>query len=478
MKLWAGRFSKETNALVDEYNASINFDFHLAPYDIVGSIAHVKTLAKSDLITADEALIIINGLLTIQQNLQQGKVTFNQADEDIHMNIERLLHEVIGDVAGKLHTGRSRNDQVALDMHLYLRDHLINIINQLAALLNVLAEIATDHIDTILPGYTHLQRAEPVRLAHHFLAYFAMFMRDAQRLMDSYARVNSCPLGAGALAGSGVNLDREYTAQLLNFDSIYENSLDAVSDRDFVVEFLANAALMMIHFSKLSEELILWSSQEFSFIEFDDAFCTGSSMMPQKKNPDVAELARGKSGRVVGALTGLLVTLKGLPLAYNKDMQEDKEGLFDTVKTICQTLSVYTAMLSSMKINQEQMYRAAENDYSNATALANYLTEKGLPFRQAHEITGNIVRHCIEHHQLLKELSIMEFQNFYPQIDNDIYSVLSIEAVVDSHQVRGGTAKNSVVTQIKHCKKQLQDLEQWIDIKKNIQHQLQLNELM
>jgi len=463
MKLWAGRFSKSTNNLVDEYNASISFDYKLAEDDINGSLAHVKMLGKCSIISDKDADLIAAGLLKIRDKIRQGNVEFRLADEDIHMNIERLLHEEIGEVAGKLHTGRSRNDQVALDVHLYLRHQIVEVVKQLHDLLAVLHAVAVDHVDTIMPGYTHLQRAEPVRFAHHMLAYFNMFYRDISRLCDSFSRVNISPLGAGALAGSGIAVDREFVAQQLQFDGIYTNSLDAVSDRDFVVEFLSNASLIMMHFSRLSEEIILWSSHEFSFVQLDDEFCTGSSMMPQKKNPDVCELARGKTGRVYGALMGLLTILKGLPLAYNKDMQEDKEGLFDTVKTLTQTLAVYTPMLASMQVNTTNMRKATENDFSNATNLANYLTSKNIPFRLAHEITGKIVLHCIDNSILLNELSLPDYMKFCDKIDKDIYPVLEVEAVVEAHRAAGGTSKSSVEVQLKSGKQILGEVAEWIN---------------
>ncbi len=462
MKLWGGRFSKGTHDLVDAFNASISFDYHLAEYDIQGSLAHVKMLGKCKILSAKEAELICDGLTKIADKIKQGDVAFRLSDEDIHMNIERLLHEEIGDVAGKLHTGRSRNDQVALDIHLYLRAQIVTIIKQLHELLTVIHTLASEHVNTLMPGYTHLQRAEPIRFAHHMLAYFNMFARDANRLCDSFSRVNQSPLGAGALAGSGVDIDPAYVAELLEFNGVYSNSLDAVSDRDFIVEFLSNASLIMMHFSRLSEEIILWSSQEFSFVQLDDAFCTGSSMMPQKKNPDVCELSRGKTGRVYGALMGLLTVLKGLPLAYNKDMQEDKEGLFDTVKAVTETLAVYTPMLASMKINQEEMRAATENDYSNATNLANYLTQKNIPFREAHEITGKIVLHCIDNNTLLKDLKLDDYLQFCSKIEKDIYQVLSIESVVEAHRTPGGTSKNSVEMQLKACDETLKSLLNWL----------------
>ncbi len=455
MKLWGGRFKQDTNELLEAYNASIDFDQQLAHYDILGSLAHVDMLGQCNILKAETVKTIKYGLQTLQQKLQQNKLEFKLSDEDIHMNIERMLHEVIGDTAGKLHTGRSRNDQVALDLHLYLREHLTQLIKALNELNKVIVDLAEENIDVIMPGYTHLQRAEPVRFSHHIMAYFNMFHRDTQRLMDSFKRVNISPLGAGALAGSGMPIDRHYVANALGFDGIYENSLDAVSDRDFVAEFLFNASLIMMHFSKLSEEIILWCSQEFSFIALSDEFCTGSSMMPQKKNPDVAELARGKTGRVYGSLIGLLTVLKGLPLAYNKDLQEDKEGLFDTVKTVEDTVVIYTAMLKTMKLNKEKMHQAVTEDYSNATELANYLVKQGVSFREAHKITGNIVMHCIDNNLYLNQLSLEDYQNFNPNIKESVYISLNPETVVEAHRALGGTAKDSVFAQIKNAKQRL-----------------------
>ncbi|KAB8137900.1 argininosuccinate lyase, partial [Gracilibacillus oryzae] len=334
MKLWGGRFTKPTNELVDEYTASISFDQKLAQYDIQGSLAHVEMLAKCEIIPREDAETIKKGLKVVAEKIAAGEAELTEANEDIHMNVEKLLIDEVGAVGGKLHTGRSRNDQVALDMRLYLRDSIVTIVELLSKLQDSLMEQAKNNLDTILPGYTHLQRAQPVLFAHHMMAYVSMFERDVERLKDSFKRVNRSPLGAGALAGTTFPIDRHFVAEQLNFDGVVENSLDAVSDRDFVVEFLANASLTIMHLSRLSEELVQWSSAEFNFVELDDAFCTGSSMMPQKKNPDVAELVRGKSGRVYGHLIGMLTTLKGLPIAYNKDMQEDKEGMFDTVETL------------------------------------------------------------------------------------------------------------------------------------------------
>lgn len=466
MKLWAGRFKKGSHALLEAYNASIGFDYRLAAFDILGSMAHVKMLAHCGFIQAEEAEEILKGLAIIKANDEAGACDYQIADEDIHMNIERMLHEIIGPVAGKLHSGRSRNDQVALDVHLYLRHHLILIVQQLHVFLQTLKQLAKDHIDTIIPGYTHLQRAEPVRLGHHFLAWFQMLARDVERLMDSFKRVNCCPLGAGALAGSGIAVDRELVAELLKFERLYENSLDAVSDRDFVIEFLANAATLMMHLSRISEELVLWNTQEFSFIQFDDMFCTGSSMMPQKKNPDICELARGKTGRVYGALLGLLTMLKGLPLAYNKDMQEDKEGLFDTIDTLEMTLDLFPHMLESMQVNSERTKAVTEQDFSNTTSLANYLLKKDIPFRQAHEITGKMVSYCLEKGCYLQDLDLDKFQSFHKSFEQDVYEVLDSVYVIESHCARGGTAKASVEKQLLLAKETLSDIEIWLKDKK------------
>lgn len=454
-KLWGGRFSKDTDKLVDEFNASITFDAVLAEVDIRGSLAHVAMLEKCAVLTADEATTITHGLHAVREKIANDEVTFRLSDEDIHMNIERLLHEEIGPVAGKLHTGRSRNDQVALDLHLYLREHVTSLIKKLTTLQQALITQAEQHIDTILPGYTHLQRAQPVRFAHHLLAYVNMLQRDCERLIDSYPRINTLPLGAGALAGAGFAVDREFLAKELGFERIYENSMDAVSDRDFSVEFLANASLIMTHLSRLSEEIILWSSQEFNFIELDDAYCTGSSMMPQKKNPDVAELARGKTGRVYGALMGLLTVLKGLPLAYNKDMQEDKEGLFDTLKTLHQCLSVYAPMIATMKVNTNTMREAAMDGFSNATELADYLVRKNIPFREAHEITGKLVQQCLKNNILLSDVDLATYQAASDVIGDDLYAALSVESAVEARAVRGGTARAAVEEQLEKLKEKL-----------------------
>jgi argininosuccinate lyase len=461
-KLWGGRFAKQTNELVEEYTASITFDKELAFEDIQGSLAHVKMLGKCGIIPVEDAEQIAAGLLKVKSMIENGEVEFSIADEDIHMNIEKTLTEQIGAVGGKLHTGRSRNDQVATDMHLYLRKRVVEFVDYLVKLQEALIEQARANIDTILPGYTHLQRAQPILFAHHLLAYVAMFQRDAERLMDSFKRVDMLPLGAGALAGTTFPIDRHFVAEQLQFSRIYENSLDAVSDRDFIVEFLANASLIMAHLSRLSEELVLWMSTEFDFIELDDAFCTGSSIMPQKKNPDVAELVRGKTGRVYGNLLGLLTVLKALPLAYNKDMQEDKEGMFDTVRTLQGALQLFAPMISTMKVNRDVMRKAVNQDFSNATDIADYLVNKGLPFRNAHEVIGKIVLYCIEQKKYLLDLSIEEYLQFSPLFDEQIYHVLHPEQVVNARNVFGGTAKPQVVQAIERAVVLLKQSNDWI----------------
>lgn len=463
MKLWGGRFTKPTNELVDEYTASISFDKKLAQYDIQGSLAHVEMLAKCEIIPAEDAETIKNGLQIVAEKIEAGEAELTEANEDIHMNVEKLLIDEVGAVGGKLHTGRSRNDQVALDMRLYLRDSLVTLVELLTNLQEALLKQAKANMDTILPGYTHLQRAQPVLFAHHMMAYVSMFERDVERLCDSFKRVNRSPLGAGALAGTTFPIDRHYVAEKLNFDGVVENSLDAVSDRDFVVEFLSNASLTIMHLSRLSEELVQWSSAEFNFIELDDAFCTGSSMMPQKKNPDVAELVRGKTGRVYGNLIGMLTTLKGLPLAYNKDMQEDKEGMFDTMETLKGALALFAPMIETMEVKQEEMYAAVAEDFSNATDLADYLVNKDLPFREAHAVVGQVVLYCIQEDKYLLDLSLEDFQSFSELIDEDIYHVLSPEAVVNARDVVGGTAKNRVEDQIALAENRLTETKAWIE---------------
>lgn len=461
-KLWGGRFTKQTNKLVEEYTASIGFDKALAEEDVQGSLAHVTMLAKCGIVPEEDAARIKEGLQSVLEKIRRGELEYSVSDEDIHMNIEKNLIEEIGPVGGKLHTGRSRNDQVATDMHLYLRKRVVEFVGLLHDLQEALIGQAKANLDTIVPGYTHLQRAQPILFAHHLLAYVSMFQRDIERLQDSYKRINVLPLGAGALAGTTFPIDRHFVAEQLNFGAVYENSLDAVSDRDFILEFLADASILMMHLSRLSEELVMWSSTEFRFIELDDAFCTGSSIMPQKKNPDVPELVRGKTGRVYGNLMGLLTVLKSLPLAYNKDMQEDKEGMFDTVATLQGALQLFAPMIATMKVNKEQMREAVNKDFSNATDIADFLANKGLPFRQAHEVIGKTVLYCIQHNKYLLDLSLEEFQQFSPLFDDSIYEVLQPETVVNARSVYGGTATGQVKAAIGRAEEKLQATGQWV----------------
>jgi argininosuccinate lyase len=448
-KLWGGRFTKSTNKLVDEYTASISYDQELAKEDIEGSLAHVTMLGECGIVSPEESETIQQGLRAILKKVEAGDAEFSVDQEDIHMNIERMLIDEIGPVGGKLHTGRSRNDQVATDMHLYLRNKTELLIDLLENVQSALLEKAKGNVDTILPGYTHLQRAQPISFAHHLLAYFWMFERDKNRLKDSRKRINILPLGAGALAGTTFPINRRRVAELLDFDDVYPNSMDAVSDRDFVVEALADCSLIMVHLSRLSEEMVLWSSQEFQFIELDDAFCTGSSIMPQKKNPDVSELLRGKTGRVFGHLIGLLTVLKGLPLAYNKDMQEDKEGIFDTVKTLTGALRLLAPILETMTVKKDRMRHAVEKDYSNATDIADYLARKGMPFREAHAITGKMVLYAIEHKKYLLDLGLDEYKQFSPLFEDDIFEDLKPENVMRARESEGGTAPDQVEKQLK-----------------------------
>ncbi|MDF2645144.1 MAG: argininosuccinate lyase [Paenibacillus sp.] len=463
-KLWGGRFTKKTDQLVEEYTASITFDKELAEEDIEGSLAHVTMLGKCGILPADDVEKIKDGLLAVQGMIRRGELEYTIQNEDIHMNIEKTLIDLIGPVGGKLHTGRSRNDQVATDMHLYLRKRVVEFVGLLIKLQEALLEKAKDNLDTIIPGYTHLQRAQPILFAHHMMAYVSMFQRDLERLQDSYKRVDMLPLGAGALAGTTFPIDRHFVAEQLGFGRVYENSLDAVSDRDFILEFLSNASMIMMHLSRFSEEMVLWSSTEFAFIELDDAFCTGSSIMPQKKNPDVAELVRGKTGRVYGNLFGLMTVLKSLPLAYNKDMQEDKEGMFDTVRTLQGALQLFAPMVATMKVNSDRMRQAVNQDFSNATDIADYLVNKGLPFRQAHEVIGKTVLYCIQNKKYLLDMSIEEFKTFSSLFESDIYQVLQPEQVVNARNVYGGTASNQVTEAIARAEQVLVQSNEWLQV--------------
>jgi argininosuccinate lyase len=454
-KMWGGRFTKKTDELMEQYTASIGYDQQLADEDITGSIAHVQMLGECGILGKDEAEQIEAGLRKVQAKIERGEVSFNVADEDIHMNVERLLIEEIGPLGGKLHTGRSRNDQVATDMHLYLKRKTNYLLECIQAVQEALVQQAEEHVYTFLPGYTHLQRAQPVSFAHHLLAYFWMFERDKQRLRDSLQRIDLSPLGAGALAGTTFDIDRERAAELLGFAGIYPNSMDAVSDRDFIVEFLAHASILAMHISRLSEELVIWSSREFQFIELDDSFCTGSSIMPQKKNPDVPELLRAKPGRIYGHLIGLLTVLKGLPLTYNKDMQEDKEGMLDTVQTLDGALCLLAPLLSTMQVKVENMRQAVTEDYANATDIADYLAAKGLPFREAHAIVGQTVLYAIQHKKYLLQMTLDEYKQFSPLFEQDIFDLLQPEQVVGARKSAGGTAPEQVKQQIDQAKQVL-----------------------
>ncbi len=454
-KPWAGRFKEKTAGSVEAFTESISFDWRLWPYDIQGSIAHARMLARQGIISGDDADKIIAGLQEIASEIEAGKFRFRQDLEDIHMNIEAALIKKIGTSGGKLHTARSRNDQVALDLRLYLRAEVEGFIKTIKKLQRVLLRLAQRHADTIMPGYTHLQRAQPVTLGHHILAYVEMLQRDRERLQDALKRINTLPLGACALAGTTLPIDRAYVARLLRFKRIADNSMDAVSDRDFALEFLSIGSILMLHLSRMAEELVLWSTEEFSFIELPDAFTTGSSIMPQKKNPDVAELIRGKVGSVYGALISLLTTMKALPLAYNRDMQEDKLPVFDTVDTLNSVLTILAEMLPRVRFNKKRMKETAAAGYSLATDLAEYLVGKDLPFRDAHEVTGRIVRHAIERGSELHELTLDEFKGFSPLIGADIFELLTIEKAVKRRNSRGGTSPDEVRRQIDRLRKAL-----------------------
>jgi argininosuccinate lyase len=452
-KAWGGRFSEPTKTTVETFTASIPFDWRLYRHDIAGSIAHCKALAEAKLITTAERDQIVNGLKSIEAEIAAGKFAFSVAHEDIHMNVERALTDRIGPVGGKLHTGRSRNDQVALDMRLYVREELDAVIDLVRGVQKALADAASRHLDVILPGYTHLQRAQPVLLAHHFLAYYEMLLRDAERLRDGRNRVNRMPLGSGALAGTNYPINRELVAEYLDFPIATRNSLDSVSDRDFVIESLAAFALIMAHLSRFAEELVIWSTSEFGFIELPDGFCTGSSMMPQKKNPDVPELIRGKTGRVYGSLMALLTTVKALPLAYNKDMQEDKEPLFDAVDTVKACLAITAEMIPGIRFKTDAMAAAASDSFLLATELADGLALKGLPFREAHEVVGKLVRHCVETKQPLTALSLEEYRRFSPLIDAAMVAGLTPQAAIARKSQIGGTAREAVQQRLKELEK-------------------------
>ncbi len=450
MKLWGGRFSKATDALVDDFNSSIRFDARMYKQDICGSMAHAEMLGRQGIIPADDADLIVKTLGEILEDIEAGKVEFLIDAEDIHMNIETILTQRIGDAGKKLHTGRSRNDQVALDLRMYLRDEVDDICLMMKKMMETILSLAEKNVDTVMPGYTHLQKAQPVTAAHHFMAYFQMFARDLDRLADCRKRINIMPLGSGALAGTTYPLDREFVAEKLGFAGVTKNSMDGVSDRDFAIELASVLSLIMMHLSRFCEELVLWSSHEFSFVEMDDSYSTGSSIMPQKKNPDVAELIRGKSGRVYGSLTTLLTMMKGLPLAYNKDMQEDKEAIFDAVDTVKLCIPVFTNMISTMTLRRETMAKGATGGFTNATDLADYLVKCGVPFRSSHAIVGRMVAKAVEKGCALDEFSLSEMKEFSELIGEDIYDAISIKTCVDERNIIGGPAKEQVLKEIEN----------------------------
>lgn len=463
-KLWGGRFTRDTDASVEEFTSSISFDQRLYRQDILGSMAHARMLGRCGVISQLDVDTILAGLTGILADIEAGNFSFEVALEDIHMNIEKRLTERIGPVGGKLHTARSRNDQVALDTHMYAKNAVLSIARLIHEMQKALVEVAEANISVIMPGYTHLQRAQPVLFSHHLMAYFHMLSRDFDRLQGVWERSDIMPLGAGALAGTTFPIDRRMVAEELKFSRIYENSMDAVGDRDYILEFLSFASILMMHLSRLSEEMILWSSTEFAFIELDDAHCTGSSIMPQKKNPDVCELVRGKTGRVVGHLMALFTILKGLPMTYNKDLQEDKEGLFDTVDTLKFSLSVYADMLRGMKVNAPRMRQALEDDFSNATDMADYLVRKGLPFREAHAVVGHAVKLAIETRRSLTDIPLSELQGLSSLFGADIIEALKIEACIEARQSEGGTASAQVRQALTNCRSILKLQQTKIDM--------------
>ncbi len=458
MKLWGGRFTKETNKLVENFNESLSFDNRFYKQDIRGSIAHVKMLAKQSILADEERDRIINGLLSIEKDIDNGVLKFDDGSEDIHSYIEAHLIERIGDTGKKLHTGRSRNDQVALDMKLYVRDEIDVLKDLLYELLGEVLRIMEENKSTYMPGFTHLQKAQPTTLAHHFGAYFEMFIRDYDRLCSTRKRMNLSPLGSGAFAGTTYDLDRDYVARLLDFDMATRNSMDSVSDRDYLLELLADLSILSMHLSRLSEEIIIWNTDEYRFVEMDDTYSTGSSIMPQKKNPDIAELIRGKSGRVYGSLISLLTTMKGLPLAYNKDMQEDKEMSFDTIDTVKSLIKLMSGMLSSMKFNNEKMAGSAKGGFTNATDAADYLVKKNVAFRDAHEIVGRLVLYGIENKKALDDFSIEEFKKISEYFDQDIYEAISLKTCVEKRNTKGAPGLKAITEEIEASKRILESL--------------------
>lgn len=458
MKLWGGRFTKETNELVHNFNASLSFDSKFYQEDIEGSIAHVTMLAKQGIISSEEADLLIKELNIIKTEMLEGKLPLDESKEDIHSFIESILIERTGNTGKKLHTGRSRNDQVALDMKLYTRKELIAAKELLQELLSLLLKLMKEHLDTYMPGFTHLQKAQPVTLSHHLGAYFEMFRRDYERLTDAYERLNYSPLGAGALAGTTYPLDREYTAELLGFTGATNNSMDSVSDRDYLIESLSAFSVIMMHLSRFCEEIIIWNTNEYQFIELDDAYSTGSSIMPQKKNPDIAELIRGKTGRVYGSLVSLLTTMKGLPLAYNKDMQEDKELTFDAMDTVKGCLKLFTDMLSTTTFRKDKMAASAKGGFTNATDAADYLVNHGVPFRDAHGVIGQLVIYCINKGIALDDLQLEEFKEISPVFEADIYEAISLKTCVEKRVTKGAPGSEAMKKSIEQCETWLNTL--------------------
>ena len=459
MKLWGGRFTKETNKLVESFNESLSFDHRFYKQDIRGSIAHVKMLAKQNILTDDERDKIIEGLNSIEKDIESGVLKFDDGSEDIHSYVEAHLIERIGETGKKLHTGRSRNDQVALDMKLYVRDEIDELKDLLYELLGEVLRIMEENTTTYMPGFTHLQKAQPTTLAHHFGAYFEMFIRDFDRLRSTRRRMNLSPLGSGAFAGTTYDLDRDYVASLLEFETATRNSMDSVSDRDYLLELLSDLTIISMHLSRLSEEIIIWNTDEYRFVEMDDTYSTGSSIMPQKKNPDIAELIRGKSGRVYGSLISLLTTMKGLPLAYNKDIQEDKEMSFDAIDTVKSLIKLMSGMLSSMKFNNERMAKSARGGFTNATDAADYLVKKNVAFRDAHEIVGRLVLYGIEHGKALDDFSLEEFRNISEYFDYDIYDAITLKTCVEKRNTKGAPGLTAIMNEIKESKKLLESIK-------------------
>ncbi len=456
-QLWGGRFTKQTDQLVFDFNASITFDKRLFHEDVTGSIVHATMLAKQGILTEEERKSIVEGLTGILEDVDDGTLAIDETQEDIHSFVEATLIDRIGDAGKKLHTGRSRNDQVALDMRLYTRARVAEIDGLLKKLLEAILDTMKNNLDTYMPGFTHLQKAQPITLAHHYGAYFEMFKRDRQRLTDIYKRMNYCPLGAGALAGTTYPLDREYTARLLRFEGPTLNSIDSVADRDYLIEFLSALSTIMMHLSRFSEEIIIWNSNEYQFVELDDAYSTGSSIMPQKKNPDIAELVRGKTGRVYGALMALLTTMKGLPLAYNKDMQEDKEMAFDAMDTAADCITLFTGMIQTMKFRKDRMAKSAMNGFTNATDAADYLVGKGVPFRDAHGIIGRLVLYCIEKDTSIDALSLEELRSISDKFDEDIYDAISLKTCVEKRLIIGAPGEKMMKQVIEKNKEYLKN---------------------